>query len=137
MGIFVFRTAAQTFVSGVVRIPQMNRHGAETALFRICDGLIQRHDDRVGFRAFADRDDRLCHRQPRFRQADGFQRLRRGDGLQHGRRVCQTHVLAGMRNDSPSDQPRIDACIQQPREPRHAASASLPRRLLQNAESMS
>ena len=23
------------------------------------DGLIQRHDDRVGFRAFADRDDRL------------------------------------------------------------------------------
>ena len=119
MGIFVFRAAAQTFVSGVVRIPQMDRHGAETALFRICDGLIQRHDDRVGFRAFADRDDRLCHRQPRFRQADGFQRLRRGDGLQHGRRVCQTHVLAGMRNDSPRDQPRIDARIQQPREPRH------------------
>lgn len=70
-------------------------------------------------------------------RADGFQRLRRGDGLQHGRRVCQTHVLAGMRNDSPRDQPRIDACIQQPRDHAMAASASLPRRLLQNAESMS
>ena len=43
--ILVLRAAAQPLVPGVVRIPQVDRHGAEAALFRVLDGLIQRHDD--------------------------------------------------------------------------------------------
>ena len=87
MRILVLRAAAQPLVPGVVRIPPMDRHGAEAA-FRVRDGLIQRHDDRVGFRAFADGDDRLRHGQPRLRQAD---RLGAWDAATawHRRRVRQ------------------------------------------------
>lgn len=104
--------------AGVVRVAQVDGHGAVAALFRVRHCRIDRGAHAVALRAFADGDNRLCERQTRFRHPDEFHRARRGFRLQHRNRVRQAYILAGMGNNPPRDEFRVNTGINQPCEPR-------------------
>lgn len=116
--ILVTVAAANSVVPGVVRVAQVDGHGAVTALFRVRHRRIDRGAHAVALRAFADGDNRLCERQARFRHPNEFHRARRGFRLQHRNRIRQPNILAGMGNNPPRNEFRVNAGINQPCEPR-------------------
>src|SRR3984957_17711728 len=91
----------------IVRVAQVRRHRAYEPVSHVGAGRVDGLDHGVGLGRQRDVDDRLGQVDPGLGQPDELDRLGRGHRGQQRGRVGHAHVLAGVHDKPPGDEPRV------------------------------
>ena len=117
VGIEIPLPGAQSGASFIMGVPEVHRHAHKSALFRVGGGLFQRHGHAVALGALAHGDDGLGHGHPGLRQSHHLKGLPGADGLQKRQGIGQPHILAGVHDHPPHDEPGIHPSVEEPGAP--------------------